>query len=215
MDGFTLLGYITGWGKFATILIFQIGEPRPLPVQDFKWVRILILDVSVSLFLERDKLVLSLKKLRNTHNSQLHCLELDCKCSENWTRGGKTVCDLLLQISMKVRQSRTLRIKTRDPRPGRASESESVSCSVVSSNSLQPHGLEAVRLLCPRDSPGKNTGVGSHSLLQGIFLTQGLNLGLLHCRQILYHLSHPGRWRLQELPKPWFILWSDLQGRAP
>ena len=34
------------------------------------------------------------------------------------------------------------------------------------------------------------TGVGSHSLLQGIFLTQRLNLGLLHCRQILYHLSY-------------------------
>ena len=45
-------------------------------------------------------------------------------------------------------------------------------------------------LLCPRDSPGKNTGVGSHSLLQGIFLTQGLNPGLLHRRQILYHLSY-------------------------
>ena len=39
-------------------------------------------------------------------------------------------------------------------------------------------------------SPGKNTGVGSHSLLQGIFPTQGLNPGLLHGRQILYHLSH-------------------------
>ena len=38
----------------------------------------------------------------------------------------------------------------------------------------------------------ENTGVGSHSLLQGIFLTQGLNLGLLHYRQILYHLSHQG-----------------------
>ena len=38
--------------------------------------------------------------------------------------------------------------------------------------------------------PGKNTGVGCPSLLQGIFLTQGLNLGLLHCRWILYHLSH-------------------------
>ena len=48
------------------------------------------------------------------------------------------------------------------------------------------------RLLCPWNSPGKNTGVGSHSLLQGIFLTQGLNLSLLHCRQILYHLSHQG-----------------------
>ena len=40
------------------------------------------------------------------------------------------------------------------------------------------------------DSPGKNTGVGSHFLLQGIFLTQGLSLGLLHCRQILYHLNY-------------------------
>ena len=37
---------------------------------------------------------------------------------------------------------------------------------------------------------GKNTGVGCHFLLQGIFLTQGSNPGLLHCRQILYHLSH-------------------------
>ena len=41
-----------------------------------------------------------------------------------------------------------------------------------------------------RDSPGKNTGVGCHALLQGIFPTQGLNLGLPHYRQILYHLSH-------------------------
>ena len=39
--------------------------------------------------------------------------------------------------------------------------------------------------------PGKNTGVGSCSLLQGIFLTQGLNPGLPHCSQILYHLRHP------------------------
>ena len=40
------------------------------------------------------------------------------------------------------------------------------------------------------NSPGKNTGMGSHSLLQGIFPTQGSNLGLPHCRQGLYHLSH-------------------------
>ena len=48
----------------------------------------------------------------------------------------------------------------------------------------------ATRLLCPWDSPGKETGVLSHSLLQGIFPTQGLNLGLLHCRQFLNHRSH-------------------------
>ena len=42
------------------------------------------------------------------------------------------------------------------------------------------------------DSPCKKTGVGCHALLQGVFPTQGLNPGLLHCRQILYHLSHEG-----------------------
>ena len=42
------------------------------------------------------------------------------------------------------------------------------------------------------DSPVKNTGVGCQALLQGIFLTQGSNPHLLHCRQILYHLSHQG-----------------------
>ena len=42
------------------------------------------------------------------------------------------------------------------------------------------------------DSPGQNAGVGCHALLQGIFPTQGSNLGLLFCKQILYHLSHQG-----------------------
>ena len=46
------------------------------------------------------------------------------------------------------------------------------------------------RLLCPWNSPGKNAGVGSHSLLQEIFPTRGLNLSLPCCRKILYHLSH-------------------------
>ena len=44
----------------------------------------------------------------------------------------------------------------------------------------------------PWNSPGQNTGVGTLSLLQGIFPTQGLNPGLLHCRQIVYQLSHQG-----------------------
>ena len=48
------------------------------------------------------------------------------------------------------------------------------------------------------DSPGKNTGVGGHALLQVIFPTQGLNLGLPHCKWILYHLSHQGNSRIQE-----------------
>ena len=54
-------------------------------------------------------------------------------------------------------------------------------------NSLQPHGLYS-----PWNSPGQNTGVGSLSLLQWIFLTQESNWGLLHCRQILYQLSYQG-----------------------
>ena len=60
------------------------------------------------------------------------------------------------------------------------SEFESESCSIVS-DSLQPHGLYT-----PRNSPGQNTGVGSLSLLQGMFPTQESNLGLLHCKLTLY-----------------------------
>ena len=66
-----------------------------------------------------------------------------------------------------------------------ASVSESRS---VMSDSLWPHGLYR-----PWNSPGQNTEVGSFSFLQGIFPTQGLSPGLLHCRQILYQLSHKGR----------------------
>ena len=62
----------------------------------------------------------------------------------------------------------------------------------VLSDSLRTHGLWPAKLLCPWNSPGKHTGVGCHFLLQGIFPTQGSNLGLLHCRQILHHLSHQG-----------------------
>ena len=51
-------------------------------------------------------------------------------------------------------------------------------CSVLS-DSLQPHGPQSTRFLCPWDAPGKNTGVGCHFLLQGIFPTQRSNLHLL------------------------------------
>ena len=76
------------------------------------------------------------------------------------------------------------------------------------------------------DSPGKNTVVGCHFLLQGIFQTQGSNPGLLHCRQFLYCLSHQGNtWRrnsqlnpLKSLPASrldWstFILGQKEHGR--
>ena len=65
-------------------------------------------------------------------------------------------------------------------------QSEMESHSVVS-DSLQSHGLYS-----PRNSPGQNTGVGSLSLLQGIFPPQRWNPGLPHCEWILYQLSHKG-----------------------
>ena len=65
------------------------------------------------------------------------------------------------------------------------------SCSVMS-DSLQLHGPQQTRLLHSWDFPGKNTGVGCHFRLPGIFLSQGSNPGLPHCRQTLYHLSHQG-----------------------
>ena len=68
----------------------------------------------------------------------------------------------------------------------------SVSC-LVASDSLWPRGLWPASLLRPWNSPGKNTEVSCHVLLQGIFLTQGSNLSLLCCRQILYCLGHQGR----------------------
>ena len=62
----------------------------------------------------------------------------------------------------------------------------------VMSDSLQPHGLWPTRLLSPWNSSGKNTGVGCHFLLQGIFLTQELNPSLLHWQMDPLLLSHQG-----------------------
>ena len=72
-------------------------------------------------------------------------------------------------------------------------------------------------LLCPWNFPGKKTGVGSHSLLQGIFPTQGLNRGLLHCKRTLYHLSRQGifptqGWNLCLLPWSAVLYYLSRQG---
>ena len=92
--------------------------------------------------------------------------------------------------------------------PSEQKEKWKCSCSVVS-NSLWPHGLQPTRLLCPRDSPGKNTGVGCHALLWGIFPTQGSNPGLPHCRQILYCLSHQGSPWIIPKPSSHFCPWKN------
>ena len=70
------------------------------------------------------------------------------------------------------------------------------------SDSLQPHGLYS-----PWNSPGQNTGVGSLSLLQGVFPTQGSNPGLPHCRQILY-LDYVNEWIWPRV----FLLGSGYSG---
>ena len=84
---------------------------------------------------------------------------------------------------------------------------------LVVSGSLQPHELWSVGLLFPWNFQGKNTGVGRHFLLQGILLTQGSKPGLLHCRWVLYHLSHQGRQSV-EFIKSYKILEGGTLGVA-
>ena len=85
-----------------------------------------------------------------------------------------------------------------------AMKSESERHSVVS-NSLRPHALYS-----PWNFPGQNTGVGSLSLLQRIFPTQGSNPGLLHCRCILYQLGHKGSPRILE-----WVAYPFSRGSSP
>ena len=70
-------------------------------------------------------------------------------------------------------------------------------CARAQSLQLYPTLFELMDCSPPGSSPGKNTGVGNHSLLQGIFLTQGLNPGLLHYRwsalQVDFLLTEPPR----------------------
>ena len=75
-----------------------------------------------------------------------------------------------------------------------------VLCSVAQScpTFVTPMGCSLPGSSVLGDSPGKNTGVGCHALLWGLFPTQGLNPGLLHYRQILYHMSHQRSPRILE-----------------
>ena len=67
---------------------------------------------------------------------------------------------------------------------------ETVSDFILGGNTMD---YSPARLLCPWDSPGKNTAAGYHAFLKGIFRTQRSKQGLLHCRWILYHLPYKGR----------------------
>ena len=131
-------------------------------------------------------------------------------------------CRIILKVSSSWNSTRTSQVLAADPdpRPSRLQGAqlhvpraprgisnprlpaqcpygEKVKVKVVS-DSLRPHGLYS-----PWDSPGQNTGVGSRSLLQGIFPTQGSNPGLPHCRQILYQLSYKGS-----------LLWGELERKC-
>ena len=75
---------------------------------------------------------------------------------------------------------------------------------------LWSHWLQLSRHLCPWNLPARNTGVGSHALLQGIFQTQGSNLCLLHCRQILDH------WATKEAHSlPQTMAFTELPSQHP
>ena len=105
-----------------------------------------------------------------------------------WRNGAQiTFCCVCLSIHCKIAKRNCKKCM------------KSVSHSVLS-NSLQHHGLQPTRLLCPWNSPGKNTGVGCYFLLQGIFLTQGIKprspaLQVVCCiaGRLFIELSHQGR----------------------
>ena len=90
---------------------------------------------------------------------------------------------------------------------------ELCACSVVS-DSLPPCGLQPTNLLCPWDFPGKNSGAGSRSLPEGIFPIQEWKPGLLHCRWILYCLSHQESPRILGFTQPRVASSYDLDGTA-
>ena len=87
-------------------------------------------------------------------------------------------------------------------------ESRAVLCLVAQScpTPCNPRDCSPPGSSVHRDSPGKNTGVGCHALLQGISSTQGSNPGLLHCRQILYQLSYHVSLESRALVLKYYIL---------
>ena len=98
-----------------------------------------------------------------------------------WLLGEKKLPYVLCRQELGARNSRAWHLPWKGKRKG-------ISLPLA----VESWKLLSWRLLCPWDFPGKSTGVGCHFLLQGIFLTQGSNPGLLHCRQMLYPLSHQG-----------------------
>ena len=107
-----------------------------------------------------------------------HSLNCCCKCcteevASAWTKAGPCAKKREKNVATRAKMGEHLNVY-----------------ACVLSSSLLPHGMWSTRLLWPWNFPDKNTGVGCHALLQGIFLSQGWNLCLLHLlqwRQVLYH----------------------------
>ena len=125
------------------------------------------------------------------HLTTITCLEFSCGASPILRRSG----ELLLRLIDFVQKCSKIPTSV-----------SACSCAVLShsvmSASLQLHGLQPTRLLCPWDSPGKNTGVGCHAFLQGIFWIQVSNSHFPHWQAGSLSLAPPG--------KPWLVITSPL-----
>ena len=111
----------------------------------------------------------------------------ECMC-QNWSGSVWVSASLVAQMVKylpAMRETQVRFLDQEDPlEKGMATHSSTLAWKIPP--------MEKPGRYSPWDFPGKNTGVGCHYILQGIFLVQGSNPGLPHCRQILYHLSHQG-----------------------
>ena len=107
-----------------------------------------------------------------------------------------------LPLPLMVKLSKFLSANLPSPKPSSILEGKTSAHmhtqSWVMSNSLRPHGQYPTRLLCPWDFPGRNTWVGCHFLLQGIFPTQGWNPHLLHWQANSSPLCHLGKEKCED-----------------
>ena len=133
----------------------------------------------------------------------------NCQANERATRDVWVVPDLFHEVCKEWKATFHL-VDHLVGLSGGVIESDSGS---VMSDFLWPHRLEPTKILGPWNSPGKNSRVDTHSLLQGIFLTKGLNPDLLHCRWILYHLSQE-EWLLGVILKEWLDMDNSKHGIA-
>ena len=112
------------------------------------------------------------------------------QCKDTWKI--MDIINIVLKTVVRGQHKVETQKKKKKPCSCPKNELPAVSCCLVIQLhlTLWPYGLYPSRLLCPWDTPGKNTGVGCYFLLWGIFLTQESNthlLQLLNCRRILYH----------------------------